>query len=130
MPIDKLSNYTGTEGFDQQNTEEKQQKYLRDVDYDLKRLFAYVNALPTGSNIPKELFWKLVGTSVVLVDSDNNVGIGSDTATQKLDVDGNIVIPADRIIYLDGTAGGTYIKFNSTTRYLELYVDGSKRAEF
>lgn len=51
MPISKLSNYTGTEGFDQQNTEEKQQKYLRDVDYDIKRLFDYVNQLQAqGSN--------------------------------------------------------------------------------
>jgi hypothetical protein len=42
---------------------------------------------------------------------------------------GDIAIQANQKVNFEGITGGTYWKYNSTTAYLEGWVDGSKRIE-
>jgi hypothetical protein len=53
------------------------------------------------------------GTVAVTVDTSQNVGVGTASPAQKLDVNGNVNIPADSFYYLGG-ASDRYIRYRSS----------------
>jgi len=69
----------------------------------------------TGPYFPATNQWAVAtnGTQAMLVDSSQNVGIGTASPTQKLDVNGNVNIPADNFYYLGG-ASDRYIRYRSS----------------
>lgn len=61
--------------------------------------------------------------SITLTAPSNTVTISS-TVTPKPYVEPDVPF------YLDGNGGDTYLKYNSSTSKLEVYVDGVKKYEF
>lgn len=77
---------------------------------------------------------KYVGVNTLgpssVVEISGNVGVGSVTPNKKLDIVGEVAVTVDQSIYLDGSSGDTFSKYNSSSAYTELWTDGTKRIEF
>jgi len=60
----------------------------------------------------------------VSVANASSINVQLATATSTASVE------ADTPFYFDGASGDTYLKYNSTTGRLEVWVDGSKKTQF
>jgi hypothetical protein len=65
------------------------------------------------------------GTEVMRIDSSGNVGIGTSSPTQKLDVDGSIKIKDNYELDFGGTS--TFIIGSSSSNYLRFYTNTTER---
>ena len=63
----------------------------------------------------------------ITIDSSENVGIGTSSPSQKLDVNGSVNIPNDYSYGFGGAGSNTYISGNNASNNLRFNTNGSER---
>ena len=102
----------------------------------IRRVYYYID----GSW--KYIQWAGGGSLSLLRDTDDDTWVDvekntdediirfASAGTERMIIDSNgVQLAIDLPLVFDGTAGNTYTKFNSSTGYLETWVEGSKRME-
>jgi hypothetical protein len=128
MIVNKTSNYTGMEGFDDEQAKDKLARYVRDMDFDIKRLFEAIRGRlrfgagtdgAKGENIAGEF---QVFTSSATPDAENTIAhtLGSIPL-------GYIVMKQDKAasLYLGGTTwttGNVYLKCSVASVTFTLFL--------
>jgi hypothetical protein len=67
------------------------------------------------------------GTERMRINSSGNVGIGTSSPSQKLDVNGSVNIPNDYSYGFGGAGSNTYISGNNASNILRFNTNGSER---
>ena len=69
-------------------------------------------------------------TDEAIARFDGTGGKTLQNSSATLDDNGTISIPADQKLNFEGAAGDTYLTFNSTANKVEIFVNGTKKAEW
>ena len=75
----------------------------------------YVEKTPDEDHLR---FWTF-GTEALVIDINQDIEVMA----------GAFAVPSDEFIYFDGLDGDYKMKYNSTSEYLEIWVEGEKRLE-
>lgn len=68
--------------------------------------------------------------TAMTIDEVQDVGIGTATPGEKLDVFGNVAVRSDDKIFLEGAGSDTYIHYNTTSGDVEIFKNGVKVANW
>ncbi|PIW67093.1 MAG: hypothetical protein COW10_07500, partial [Candidatus Omnitrophica bacterium CG12_big_fil_rev_8_21_14_0_65_42_8] len=84
----------------------------------------------TFSNVATDITTGTNEHLALMPNGAGNVGIGTTNPASKLEVNGDISVPAGNKINVEGSSGDSYMAYDSSTNKLNVYVNGEVVAYF